>query len=153
MFSLYKRTLKNPVKIIIHISHPYCKSIHRIASKDAPGGQTSGAKKGAAKQRLFCSFLDEFNYRYGFNFNLGYDILNNFSIYTLFGSGFVKYTHGTKEKLKADLISGFGFSYDISQYWRINLEYTNQNLPIRKIENNIYKTRLQNLTVGISYKF
>ena len=49
MFLLYKRTLKNPVKIIIHISHPYCKSIHRIASKDAPGGQTSGAENDSAE--------------------------------------------------------------------------------------------------------
>ena len=102
----------------------------------------------------------EFRYRYGTNFNIGYDITDNFSIYGIFGYGLIKYrTHSYELGYKVDEtrsrpIYGVGTGYSISDTWKIGLEYTIQTMD-RRIYGGYYnfKNRIETIDISVIYKF
>ena len=115
------------------------------------------------------SFVDNSNtihlkYRAGVNLNIGYDIMEDISIYTIIGLGVVKYRaintskdyFDKKDEAKFKGLFGFGIGYDLTDTWKINVEYSHQNININFYENNgayKFKNNINSIKTSLIYKF
>ena len=99
-------------------------------------------------------------YRHGIDFNLGYNITENSSIYGIFGYGLMKYNshsydnNGFKiNETKSRPIYGFGIDYSFSVSWKIGLEYNIQKINVGLDNCYTLKNKIESLNLLLVYKF
>ena len=122
------------------------------------------------------NFTDEghelkINNRYGVKADIGYDVTENFAPYFVVGYSSVGYrstttglnssgiTNGSRSGRANDWFYGVGTKFDLGCNLALNLEYNTQNFSAKTSVDTVgdvisrYKTRLDILKLGVSYKF